>query len=141
MKTQKNALVVFLLIISVIFTYLTPLVFAEGDPGDPSNSGLGDPSDNQQQGSGNNTGQMGGPGGNQTGSTNENNSGQKGGPGGNQGHVGIRQSLPLSDRSREERARPGARNPRQGKAHGGKNPPARADGRLFRVWHLIVDQT
>jgi len=84
MKTQKNAIVVFLLIISVIFTYLTPLVFAEGDPSDPSNSGLGDSSDNQQQGSGNNTGQMGGPGGNQTGGTNENNSGQKGGPGGNQ---------------------------------------------------------
>ena len=84
MKTQKNVIVVFLLIISVIFTYLTPLVFAEGDPSDPSNSGLGDPSDNQQQGSGNNTGQMGGPGGNQTGGNNQNNSGQMGGPGGNQ---------------------------------------------------------
>jgi hypothetical protein len=92
MKTQKNAIVVFLLIISVIFTYLTPLVFAVGEPGTPGNSGLGASLGNQLQGSSNDTSQMGGPGGNQTGGNKQNNSGQQsanntnqmGGSGGNQ---------------------------------------------------------
>jgi len=78
MKTHKRTMVVFLLIFSVIFTYLTPLVFAEGEPGDPSKSGLGDSSGNPQQGSPNNTSQMGGPGGNQAGGQNQSSPGEPG---------------------------------------------------------------
>lgn len=68
---------VLLLIISVFFTYFTPLVFAEEGPG-PGNQnqgGTGGSSGNQQQGPANNTNQMG-PGGNQTGGQNQS------GPGG-----------------------------------------------------------
>jgi len=71
MKTQKNTLVVFLLIISVIFTYFSPLVFAAEGPGNQNESGQGDSSGAHHQGSPNATGQMGGPGRNQTGGQNQ----------------------------------------------------------------------
>lgn len=79
MKTQKRTLVVFLLIFSLILTYMAPLVFASGGNGNQNMYGQGNSSGNQQQGSPDTTDQMGGAGGKQSGGNNQNDSGQQGG--------------------------------------------------------------
>ncbi|HUS99822.1 MAG TPA: hypothetical protein VMY59_05840 [Candidatus Thermoplasmatota archaeon] len=78
MKILKKTLVVFLLTFSVIFTYLTPLVFAQGGNGNQNNYGQGNSSGNQQQGSPDLPNQTGGYGGKQGGGNNQNGSGQQG---------------------------------------------------------------
>jgi hypothetical protein len=83
MKKPKKTLVVFLLTFSVIFTYLTPLVLAQGGNGNQNMYGQGNSSGNQQQGSPDLSNQTGGAGGIQNGGNNQNGSGQQGGTNGN----------------------------------------------------------
>ncbi len=78
MKNKKKALVVFLFIFFVIFTYLNPLVFAETEPdyqykGDQDNS-----TGNQQQDYPNTDNPMGDPGGNQNRGDNQSDPNQQG---------------------------------------------------------------
>ena len=80
MKTQKRTIVVFLLMFSLILTYLTPLVFAGGGNGNPEHDWQREsPPENQQQGSGNtNKSRQENQGGQQTGGHNQSSPGQPG---------------------------------------------------------------
>jgi hypothetical protein len=78
MKTQKRTIVVFLLIFSLILTYLAPLVFAGGRNGNQNTTGQGFPLENQQQGPTNTTNQTGNYGGTKTGGQNQSGPGQPG---------------------------------------------------------------
>ena len=78
MKTQKRTSVVFLLIFSLILTYLAPLVFAGGGDGNQNMTGKGSPPENQQQGSTNTNNPTGNQGGQQTGGQNKSSPGQPG---------------------------------------------------------------
>ena len=78
MKIKKRAIIVFLLVIFVIFTYLNPLVFAETDPDYQYIAGQENSPGNQQQGSPNTDNPMGSTGGNQNKGDNPNDPNQQG---------------------------------------------------------------
>jgi hypothetical protein len=78
MKTQKRTSVVFLLIFSLVFTFLGPLVSAQGGNGNQYMGGQGNSSGNPQQGSPDTTNNTGNYGGKQGGGHNQNSSDQGG---------------------------------------------------------------
>jgi hypothetical protein len=77
MKSHKRAMVVFLLFLSLVFTYIVPSILAQGGNGNQYMGGQENSSGNQQQGPPDNTTTTGGYGGKQSGGHNQNNSGQQ----------------------------------------------------------------